>query len=61
MLIRPNHDPSVFRVRDPPCSKCHVNDMDFILYENHANQGTDWVQWYCKNATCGHYINVEIL
>jgi hypothetical protein len=58
-MIRPNYDPSVFRVRDPPCGNCHLNDLDFKLYENYNDTGMDWVQWYCH--ICGHYINVEIL
>ncbi len=60
-MNRPTYDPSVFRVRDPPCGKCHGHDLDFKLYENYNGTGIDWVQWYCKNSHCGHYINVEIL
>ncbi len=58
-MIRPTYDRSVFRVRDPPCAKCHGHNLDFKLYENYGGSGTDWVQWYC--ILCGHYINVEIL
>jgi hypothetical protein len=58
-MNRPTYDPSVFRVRDPPCGKCHGNNLDFQLFENYGNTGMDWVQWYC--TLCGHYLNVEIL
>nr|MDO8112554.1 hypothetical protein [Candidatus Sigynarchaeota archaeon] len=54
-------DPRVFKVNDPPCSKCHENGMDFHLHKNFSGLGMDWLQWFCKNSDCGYYINVEIL
>ncbi|HME55602.1 MAG TPA: hypothetical protein VKM55_25575 [Candidatus Lokiarchaeia archaeon] len=55
-----HYDASVFRVKDPPCAKCHES-MDFKLYEDFNGSGLDWLQWYCKQATCGYYFNVELL
>ena len=55
-----NYDPRVFRVKDPPCVKCH-DSMDFIFYANFNGSGLDWLQFYCKNSNCGYFFNVELL
>jgi hypothetical protein len=56
-----NYDPSVFKVENPTCNKCHAGSLDFKLFEDLDGSGADWIQWYCKNDDCGYYINVEIL
>jgi hypothetical protein len=61
IIMSNNFDGSVFKVKDPPCIKCHSPALDFKLYENYDGSGMDWVQWYCKHANCGFYINVEIV
>lgn len=52
-------DKNVFQVPDPPCPKCS-REIDFSIFENFENTGTDWVQWRCKEG-CGFFKNVEIL
>nr|MDO8109464.1 hypothetical protein [Candidatus Sigynarchaeota archaeon] len=60
-MLKKNYTPDVFKVNDPPCDKCHQGGMDFKLFENFNGDGLDWVQWFCKNDNCGHFINVELV
>nr|MDO8114089.1 hypothetical protein [Candidatus Sigynarchaeota archaeon] len=60
-MVVKKFEPTVFMVKDPPCQKCHESEMDFKLVENVNGDGLDWVQWYCKNNQCGHYINIELV
>nr|MDO8109465.1 hypothetical protein [Candidatus Sigynarchaeota archaeon] len=59
--MKTNFNPDVFKVKEPPCIKCHENDLDFKLFEDVNGDGLDWVQWYCKNTSCGYYMNVELV
>ncbi|NMC05564.1 MAG: hypothetical protein GYA24_10140 [Candidatus Lokiarchaeota archaeon] len=59
-MNQPTFEPSVFHVRDPACSSCNY-EMDFTLIENYLDSGIDWLQWCCKNTSCGKCVAVQIL
>jgi hypothetical protein len=51
----------VFSVREPPCTRCHLHNMEFSFHEKSDASEMDWLQWSCTDISCGHAISVQIL